>query len=117
MYQTSLLLIVFIAGFACLPWLVKWLQRRTGLGKLPLDGSTRLVSSLALSPQQRVVTVEVTQDNTCTRLVLGVTPQSITCLHVLPAGPVAGAGAPAAPELTPVLPGFKAQLGAQEEKL
>lgn len=84
MYQTSFWLVVFIVAFASLPWVIKWVQRRTGLGKLPQDGATRLISSLALSPQQRVMTVEVVQGQTRIRLVLGVTPQSITCLHVMP---------------------------------
>lgn len=84
MYQTSFWLVVFIAAFASLPWVLKWVQRRTGLGKLQHDGATRLLSSLSLSPQQRIVTVEVLQGQTRTRLVLGVTPQSITCLHTMP---------------------------------
>jgi flagellar protein FliO/FliZ len=84
MNQTSFWLVLFVVAFASLPWLVKWVQRRTGLGKVPQDGGTRLISSLALSPQQRVVTVEVLHGQTRTRLVLGVTPQSISCLHVMP---------------------------------
>ena len=83
MFQTSFWLVLFIVGFACLPWLIKWLQRRTGLGA-PAAGASRILSTLALSPQQRVVTVEIVQDGVRTRLVLGVSPQSVNCLHVLP---------------------------------
>jgi flagellar protein FliO/FliZ len=44
-----------------------------------------LVSALALGPQQKVVTVEVGPQNARVWLVLGVTQQSIQCLHTMPA--------------------------------
>ena len=50
-----------------------------------------LVSALALGPQQRVVTVEVGPQNARVWLVLGVTQQSIQCLHTMAAD---GAAAP-----------------------
>ena len=49
------------------------------------SGPARLVSALALGPQQRVVTVEVGPQNARVWLVLGVTQQSIQCLHTMPA--------------------------------
>ncbi|WP_208507883.1 flagellar biosynthetic protein FliO, partial [Variovorax paradoxus] len=47
--------------------------------------ASRLLSAVAVGPQQRVVTVEVGPEGARTWLVLGVTGQSITCLHTLPA--------------------------------
>lgn len=83
MNLTSVWLIAFIAALCALPWLVKWLQKRTGRGLGGADQASRVVSMLALGPQQRVVTVEVGSGQNRTHLVLGVTTQSITCLHVM----------------------------------
>jgi flagellar protein FliO/FliZ len=52
-----------------------------------------MVSALALGPQQKVVTVEVGPHNARVWLVLGVTQQSIQCLHTMPADTSAMAGA------------------------
>jgi len=41
---------------------------------------------VAVGPQQRVVTVEVGPEGARTWLVLGVTAQQVSCLHVLPVG-------------------------------
>ena len=111
MYQTSFWLVLFIVAFASLPWLLKWVQRRTGLGKMPQEGGTRLISSLALSPSQRVVTVEVMQGQARTRLVLGVTPQAINCLHVMPGADdvISAPGVPA------VEANFQSRLDAQKD--
>jgi flagellar protein FliO/FliZ len=46
---------------------------------------------MAVGPQQRVLTVEVGPENARTWLVLGVTGQTITCLHTLPALPTMSA--------------------------
>ena len=45
------------------------------------QGPLRSVAVLALSPNQRIVTVEVGRGDDRRWLVLGVTPQSITALH------------------------------------
>lgn len=67
---------------ALLPFAVKWLQRRLGAGVLPGSAvASRVVSALAVGPHQQVVTVEVGPAEERIRLVLGVTAQSITCLH------------------------------------
>lgn len=88
MNSTSFWLLSFIGVLCALPWLVKWVQRRTGRGLGATENFTKLVSVLALGPQQRVVTIDVGTglgpDAARTRLVLGVTAQSITCLHVIP---------------------------------
>ncbi len=60
-----------------------WLLKRSGMagpvGRLA-GGGPRLTGSLAVGPQQRVVTVEVGEGSAKRWLVLGVTPQQITTL-------------------------------------
>ena len=84
MSQTLLVVVLFVIVLAMLPFAVKWIQRRTlGSANASLNAS-RLVSVLAVGPQQRVVTVEVGPESSRVWLVLGVTGQSITCLHSAP---------------------------------
>jgi len=85
---TYLWLVGLVALLCTLPWIVKWLQRRTGLGQGRAGDGVQLVSALALGPQQRVMTVEVGPADARVRLVLGVTAQHITCLHSHPVRPV-----------------------------
>lgn len=87
MTQSFVTVGLFIALMLMLPLLLRWLQRqRNGvLSATALPGGSRLVSAVALGPQQRVVTVEVGPQDARTWLVLGVTGQSIICLHALPA--------------------------------
>ncbi|MET0208320.1 MAG: flagellar biosynthetic protein FliO, partial [Burkholderiaceae bacterium] len=69
-----------------MPFVLRKLQqRRVGAGGMAGDTASKLLSTVALGPQQRVVTVEVGPQGARTWLVLGVTGQSITCLHTLPA--------------------------------
>lgn len=84
-------IIFLVLLLALVPLAVKWLQRRLGAGVLP--GSvlaSRVVSALAVGPHQQVVTVEVGPPEERVRLVLGVTAQSITCLHQSVVSPPAG---------------------------
>ncbi|WP_413895852.1 flagellar biosynthetic protein FliO [Rhodoferax sp.] len=69
-----------------LPWGVKWLQRKVGHVGLAPSSSSRVVSAVAVGPHQRVVTVEVGPEGARVWLVLGVTAQTVTCLHSSPAG-------------------------------
>jgi flagellar protein FliO/FliZ len=81
-----------------------WLVKRSGLAAgvaRRAHAGPRLTGSLALGPQQRVVTVEVGEGPERRWLVLGVTPQQITTLHTLTSPPCAaqapsGGGAVAA---------------------
>ena len=90
MTQSLLSIGVFLALLACLPWLINWLKQRKADGGRIADGQSRVVSAVAVGPHQRVVTVEVGPDHARTMLVLGVTAQSITCLHTIakPEAPV-----------------------------
>jgi flagellar protein FliO/FliZ len=83
MTQALLTVVIFVALLAMLPWLAKrFAQRRQGGVGAEL-ASSKLISVLAVGPQQRVVTVEVGPAGARTWLVLGVTQQSITTLHTL----------------------------------
>jgi len=84
MPDASLALLWFFAIVAAIP-LVLWLLRRTPLGGLaqPRAGTPRLVASLSVAPQSRVVTVEVGEGDDRLWLVLGVTAQGIRTLHTM----------------------------------
>jgi flagellar protein FliO/FliZ len=73
-------LLWFGAVIALIP-LALWLLKRTPVGGISAHGVLRSVAVLPLSPQQRIVTVEVGQGSERRWLVLGVTPQNITALH------------------------------------
>ena len=81
MTQTLLLVILFVGGIASLPWLVRRVQQRQKHFAGAAGAAPRVLSAIAVGPQQRVVTVEMGGDGERTTLVLGVTPQSIRCLH------------------------------------
>ncbi len=77
-------LLWFAAIIAAIP-VVLWLLKRTPMGGgTATQGGMRSVAVLPLSPNQRLVTVEVGQGEHRQWLVLGVTPGSITTLHTLP---------------------------------
>ncbi len=75
----------FIAVIVMIP-IALWLLKRSPWGaglSGPSHSPVRQVSSLSLSPTQRIVTIEVGEGEEKRWLVLGVTPQSITTLHTL----------------------------------
>jgi flagellar protein FliO/FliZ len=79
-------LLWFVAILAAIP-VVLWMVKRSPLGRLhglgpQGPGAMRTVSTLALSPSQRLVTVEVGEGEQRRWLVLGVTPSSIQTVHV-----------------------------------
>ena len=71
---------LLVAGLACLPFAVRWLVRRKAWGPMA-PGAARILTSLPLGPQQKVVTLEMGPEDARFQLILGVTPQAITCLH------------------------------------
>lgn len=93
MTQTLLTVAAFVLLLAMVPMAIKWLQSR-GVATGPANGAvSRVLSAVAVGPHQRVVTLEVgpAHDRIC--LVLGVTAQSISCLHSTPADARPSAGA------------------------
>ncbi|HVL44403.1 MAG TPA: flagellar biosynthetic protein FliO [Acidovorax sp.] len=110
MTQTLMVVVLFVGAMALLPWAVRRLQQRQSSGVLAAGAASRVVSAVAVGPQQRVVTVEVGPENARTWLVLGVTAQQISCLHVLP---LAGHGAADAVAASPpAAPSFAREMQA-----
>lgn len=85
MTQTIVSVAIFLVLLAFLPMAIKWIQRRSQGGLSPVSAASRIVSAVAVGPHQRVVTVEVGPEGARTWLILGVTTQSITCLHSMAA--------------------------------
>lgn len=106
MSQTLFVVVLFVAGMAALPWLVRRIQQRQAAGGLPAGAASRVLSAVAVGPHQRVVTVEVGPENARTTLVLGVTAQQINCLHVL--------GPRAAQPLATVATGFAGEMQREQ---
>jgi flagellar protein FliO/FliZ len=100
MTQTLVSVIAFLVLLALLPLGIRWFQRRAP-GGMTTGATSRLISTLAVGPQQRVMTVEVGPEGARTWLVLGVTAQHISCLHTItvmraPENSPASVSAPAA---------------------
>jgi flagellar protein FliO/FliZ len=76
-----------LAVLALIP-LSLWVLKRTPLGGTGQGMGLKTVGVLPLSQNQRIVTVEVGQGEDRCWLVLGVTPQQISTLHVLGSPPV-----------------------------
>lgn len=94
MGQTLLAVVLFIGAVAMLPWLIRYVQQRQSKAAGASGTPSRVLSAIAVGPHQRIVTVEVGPEHARTCLVLGVTAQQITCLHVLGANaPLAAAAA------------------------
>ncbi len=108
----ALVLLVLMVGIA---FALKWARGRLP-GVAGLGGSgpaLRVLSSLSLGPQQRVVTVQVGQGADSVCLVLGVAPGGVSALHQmpLPAEPAAPAGGGSS--ANPTASGFAVRLAAQ----
>ena len=94
-------------GFTSLLWFIAiivmipaalWLLKRTPMGGGAAQGVMRSVAMLPLSPNQRLVTIEVGQGDQRQWLVLGVTANSITTLHTMaPQAELPVAGMPVPP--------------------
>src|SRR6218665_2886422 len=72
-------------GAGWVGWLVG--RQRHGAGGPASGADARVLSAVAVGPQQRVVTVEVGPEHARIWLVLGVTARQGSCLHVLPVPP------------------------------
>lgn len=109
MSQALWWVLLFVAVIALLPWALRRWQTQAGLGQGARGASSKVLSAVAVGPQQRVVTLEVGPDEARTCLVLGVTAQSIQCLHVFPHIP----GQSVTPEVAPrSATGFQKEMAA-----
>ena len=85
MTQFVVTVILFLVLLAMVPLALRWARQRA-LGGAADGSGGRVVSALAVGPQQRVVTVEIGPQGRRVWLVLGVTAQAVTCLHTFPVG-------------------------------
>ncbi len=92
--QTLLMVVLFVVLVAMLPLAIKWIQRRAAGQGGAAGLNSRVISAVAVGPQQRVVTVEVGPEGARTWLVLGVTAQNINCLFTQPVQAQAGGPPP-----------------------
>jgi flagellar protein FliO/FliZ len=83
MTQTIVSVVLFLVILALLPLAIRWYQQRAPGNTSPAAAS-RIISTVAVGPHQRVVTLEVGPEGARTWLVLGVTTQNISCLHSIP---------------------------------
>ena len=79
--NASLLPFVWFILILCLIPAVLWLLKRTPLGGSAATGVMRLVAQLPISPNQRLLTIEVGQGDDRRWLVLGVTGAQINTLY------------------------------------
>jgi flagellar protein FliO/FliZ len=82
--NSSLLPFLWFLAILCLIPLALWLLKRTPMGGAGASGYMRVIATLPISPNQRILTVEVGQGEDRRWLVLGVTGQQIATLHVMP---------------------------------
>lgn len=95
MTQTIVSIVLFLVVLALLPLAIRAYQQRAPRGNA-VSLSSRVLSSVAVGPQQRVVTVEVGPQGRQVLMVLGVTAHNVNCLHVFPSSPAGGQSEPAA---------------------
>jgi flagellar protein FliO/FliZ len=81
MTQSYLPVLLFLVALACLPWLIKWLQKKKVFFQVQTEGQSKLISAVAVGPTQKVVTIEVGPEGERQWLTVGVTQQQITLLH------------------------------------
>jgi flagellar protein FliO/FliZ len=81
LFETLIIGIAFVVLIGLLPLGIRWLQKRQLL-RQPANGMpTQIISSVAIGPQQRIVTVEVGPVHQRVCLVVGVTAHSVNCLY------------------------------------
>lgn len=86
MMESAVSVGIFLVLLACLPLVLKWYKQKvTGPGG-EVGGQTRFISALAVGPHQRVVTIEVGPQGRRVWLTLGVTAQTVSCLHQVDVG-------------------------------
>jgi len=81
MTQSWILVGAFLGLLVCLPMVLKWVKQRVPGRFSDASGQSRFISAIGVGPHQRVVTVEVGPEGKRVWLTLGVTGQSISCLH------------------------------------
>jgi flagellar protein FliO/FliZ len=111
MPSTSLSPLLWFAAIIVMIPVVLWLLKRTPLGGAGSAGVMRTIAALPISPNQRLLTVEVGQGEDRRWLVLGVTPSGISTLHTMAPQAEPGAGAPGLALTPAAAPPFAQLLG------
>jgi flagellar protein FliO/FliZ len=81
MAQSWWFIVFFVIVLALIPIGLKWFQRRVGAGTVGAAVPMKIISAIGIGVNQRVVTLEIGPPHARTWLTLGVTAQTITCLH------------------------------------
>jgi flagellar protein FliO/FliZ len=106
MLQTALPAVGLLVAMLVVAWLLqRWRRHLPGVSR-HAGPALKVMNSLSLGPQQRVVTVQVGEGAERLCLVLGVAPGGITALHQMPLPPELLASAAPSGESE----GFKARL-------
>ena len=96
MTQSLISVGLFVLLLALIPVGLKWVQRRSSVSGGGAAMASKVISAVAVGPHQRVVTVEVGPEDARIWLTLGVTAQTITCLHSAALAPRSAIAAPTA---------------------
>lgn len=83
LWASLLPVVALLVVLGLLAWAVQWLRRRTQMAGGDI-AALRVISQLAVGPQQRVVVVELNGPSGTVLLTLGVTPQHVRTLHLQP---------------------------------
>jgi flagellar protein FliO/FliZ len=94
MLQNAAPALVLLVLMMLVAWMLQRYRRHLPGTSRHTGPALQVMNSLALGPQQRVITLQVGQGESGVCLVLGVAPGGITALHTLPL-PAADAGAAA----------------------
>jgi flagellar protein FliO/FliZ len=81
MTSSLLPLVGLLLLMALLPWVIQRLRQRSAAGQLASASAMKIVSAMAVGPNQKLLTVEVGPQGARAWLVLGVSAQAVTCLH------------------------------------
>jgi flagellar protein FliO/FliZ len=94
MLQNAAPALVLLVVMVAVAWMLQRYRRHIPGAARQTGPALQVMNTLALGPQQRVITLQVGQGEASVCLVLGVAPGGITALHTLPL-PAADAGAAA----------------------
>jgi flagellar protein FliO/FliZ len=110
MLQNAAPALVLLLVMVAVAWMLQRYRRHIPGAARQTGPALQVMNTLALGPQQRVITLQVGQGGSGVCLVLGVAPGGITALHALP---LAAADADAAADTGPIeqpAAGFAARL-------
>ena len=108
MFQNAAPAVLLLALMVLVAWLLQRYRRHLPGVAAQVGPPLKVMGSMALGPQQRLVTVQVGEGAERLCLVLGVSPGSITALHQMPLPDVLAPETAMPPQTAAT--GFKARL-------